>query len=448
MKKRYVIFLLAAAAFFFWAAGQTRIRLTGPGERDNTVAPRQSAGNPPLVVLTKVALGGFSGLVVDFLWMRLISLQKEGKVFEIVQLADWITRLEPHFTAVWAFHAWNMTYNISILYANPEHRRLWINNGIQLLRDSGLKYNPTDPELYRELGWIYQHKIGQPMDDMHFYYKQKLAGEMEDLLHGPCPDYAKAGTTVKKLNDEYKLFPEIMRAIEQYYGPLDWRLPETHALYWAYRGLHSAAAGKDTSSCDHMIFQSMNAAFLHGRLFLDQNSGIYMTTPRLDLLPGTIKAYEDAIKRQKKDLFIKVYASFLSEAVFICHVFGDDQNARSLFDKMISMDPLLKTEMNFEAYLLKCDQLNIADLPMADAVAWIEGMLYQSRAGESGINAKEKGELRKKALVFWKQYTADPKNRKLLEIFPGFELIDQQALRQAAETKTPADRQTERNGKP
>lgn len=435
MKKKYVFLLLTAATLFFWAAGQTRINLTRARERQNVVLSDQSAGNSPFIVLTTVVLGGFRGLVVDILWMRLISLQKEGKVFEIAQLADWITKLEPQFTTVWAFHAWNMAYNISILYANPEHRWLWVKNGIQLLRDNGLKYNPDEPILYRELGWIYQHKIGQSWDDMHIYYKHKLAKEMDDLFRGPRPDYAKPDFQTKKLSGEYKLFPEIMQAIEQYYGQLDWRLPETHALYWAYRGLHSAAAGKDTSQCDHMICQSMAAEFLSGRLFINPDTGVYVSTPQLDLLPGTIKAYENAIKRERVDYLRTAYLNFLPEAVFIFHVYGDDQNALKLFDKMLSVEPKLKTKMSFKNYLLKCDQFNIAELPFAHAVAWIEGLLYQSYSKAPDQHNQNTAGLRDKALILWKQYAADPQNRKPSEIFPSFEMIDQQARERAGEKK-------------
>ncbi len=434
---------MAAAAIFFWAARQTRLGLpssrvqsegTGTGERQNIALPDQGANNPPFVVLTTVALGGFRGLVVDILWMRLIGLQKEGKVFEIAQLAGWITELEPQFATVWAFHAWNMAYNISILYANPEHRWLWVKNGLQLLRDNGLHYNPGEPSLYMELGWLYQHKIGQSWDNAHVYYKQKLAGEMDDLFHGPRPDYAQPDSIAKKTRAEYKLFPGIMQSIEQYYGQLDWRLPETHALYWAYRGLRLAAAGKDTSLCDHMICQAMAAEFLHGRLFMDPEITPYVTTPRLDLLPGTIKAFEDALKRQPLDLLRSAYVNFLSEAVFVFHLYGDDRTALKLFDKMISVEPQLKTLTSFEAYLGKCDQFNIAGLPPADAIAWIEGLLYQSHGGGApGAPPGTAADLRAKALLLWKQYAAELPNRKTTEIFPSFEILDKLARQRAAE---------------
>ena len=47
-----------------------------------------------------MALGGFRGLLADILWIRAISLQEQGKYFELVQLADWIQKLQPKFAGV------------------------------------------------------------------------------------------------------------------------------------------------------------------------------------------------------------------------------------------------------------------------------------------------------------------------------------------------------------
>ena len=97
---------------------------------------------PPVLAFTTVALGGFRGLIANALWIRTTELQEDGKYFEAVQLADWITKLQPHFSQVWANQAWNMAYNISVKFPNPEDRWLWVQRGIELLRDQGLQYNP------------------------------------------------------------------------------------------------------------------------------------------------------------------------------------------------------------------------------------------------------------------------------------------------------------------
>src|SRR6266403_1870387 len=73
------------------------------------IEPLENA--PPVLAFTTVALGGFRGLISNALWMRASDLQDEDKFFEMAQLADWITKLEPHYVQVWLVQAWNMAYN-------------------------------------------------------------------------------------------------------------------------------------------------------------------------------------------------------------------------------------------------------------------------------------------------------------------------------------------------
>jgi hypothetical protein len=139
---------------------------------------------PPSLAATTVAMGAFRGLIVDILWMRADTLKQEGKYFDAKQLAEWITMLQPRFAKVWDFHAWNMAYNISVAMPNTqcEERWRWVRNGIELLRDRGIPLNPKDINLYQSLGRIYQHKVGDVMDDCHRYYKKELALEIRPLL--------------------------------------------------------------------------------------------------------------------------------------------------------------------------------------------------------------------------------------------------------------------------
>src|SRR5947208_3066622 len=138
---------------------------------------------PPVLAFTTVALGGFRGLIANALWIRANELQQDGKYFEMVQLADWITKMEPTFTQVWTVQAWNMAYNISVKFPDPYDRWRWVQRGIEVLRDDGLRYNPKEALIYRELAWFYQHKIGQNLDDAHLIYKSELAHEMQ-RVHG------------------------------------------------------------------------------------------------------------------------------------------------------------------------------------------------------------------------------------------------------------------------
>ena len=114
-RARKIILLLLAAALL---AGSGRVQQSLNRDRDRLGLTRASAltGAPPLLAFTTVVLGGFRGLISNYLWIRANDLQLDDKFFEAAQLADWITALEPHFSHVWRFQAWNMAYNISVKF--------------------------------------------------------------------------------------------------------------------------------------------------------------------------------------------------------------------------------------------------------------------------------------------------------------------------------------------
>ena len=284
-----------------------------------------------LVSFTTIALGSLRGLIADLLWLRTNSLQQKGDYYEMVQLANWITDLQPDFPGAAAFLAWNMAYNISVTCSFYDDRWRWVNEGLKLLRDKAIIHNPEDPVLYKELGWIFQHKIGNVLDDAQQYYKNQLANDMmlvvtnepdwEGIAAAPASDdeflkiypegspvfkaIVKAGFTdmeslhrafrsgskvpdslVKALNnneemvhkmdnflraeylrDKYKLNPDLILELNNKYGKLDWRLPEAQSIYWATMGLRKTP-GNRSLDCERMISQALFEAFRSGRLLI------------------------------------------------------------------------------------------------------------------------------------------------------------------------------------
>src|SRR5438045_2590182 len=140
-KLKKVLLLLIAACLLL---GSSRVQNSLNRDREKLgltlVTPLENA--PPVLAFTTVALGGFRGLIANILWIRANDLQSEDRFFEQVQLADWITKLQPSFAQVWVVQAWNMAYNISVKFRDPADRWRWVQRGIELLRDDGIRYNP------------------------------------------------------------------------------------------------------------------------------------------------------------------------------------------------------------------------------------------------------------------------------------------------------------------
>ena len=85
-----------------------------------------------------------------------------------------------------------------------------------------------------------------------------------------------------QLRNLWKLDPVVMQEVNKTYGPvefddpnkhmpLDWRHPNSHAIYWAVKGLQ--VAGKDEFSMeeahtDRIIFHSLQNLFRNGKIFI------------------------------------------------------------------------------------------------------------------------------------------------------------------------------------
>ena len=326
-----VCLLLAAAALAGAMSVQGRLdHLRRDMDLAQGAAAAAAADYPELKLLQALP-GGVRAVMIDYLWIRSEKLKQKGKVFDAVQLANMICKMEAFFPGVWGYHAWNLAYNISVETYTPAERWYWVNAGLALLRDEGLKYNPASLDLYRELSWIYFHKIGERTDEMHLYYKRYLAAEYQRVLGAPprlggmegyrawimpildAPDRredllkdADAAAFVDQLDEiklpldlslldaynawsddidvrfigqptpvpaserqkslralmtdekwaagrakavafarkrvifeKYKLQPSWMKQMVEYYGPLDWRLAQTHCLYWSTYGVEN-----------------------------------------------------------------------------------------------------------------------------------------------------------------------------------------------------------------
>ena len=257
---RGIWWVLALVALLLAGAFNTRL-LALRSRAHLTLAP-PTRNLPPSVALTTVVLGGFRGVLADILWMRAGRLQDEGRFFELVQLSDWIAKLQPRSPAIWAYHAWNMAYNISALMPANADRWRWVRDGIVLLRDEGLAANPGSARLYQELAWLFLHKLGTDSDHAAAYYREQWAAEVA--------------------SGAVSLDPARVAAIEREFGALDWHTPQAQAIYWAMAGLPFARADFDDLSLRRMVYQALLQLIAQGRR---------------DLIPPTIRFVRETAQR-------------------------------------------------------------------------------------------------------------------------------------------------------
>lgn len=412
MGVRRSILLILAAAVLLGLAGRQHPRLLRL-RADYPLGQAQPLENaPPLVALTTVALGGFRGILADLLWIRSTRLQEEGRYFELVQLATWITRLEPRFTEAWAFHAWNLAYNISVLFRDPADRWRWVQHGIRLLRDEGLRWNPTNPRLHRELGWLFQHKLGSSTDQAHLVYKQAWAREMQTLFDGPSPDLAHLSPDRRRrMVEDYRLDPDLVQRVEREYGPLDWRLPQAQAIYWASRG-RTWAVGFEAQAADRMIQQSLVEAFRQGRLVMDEAEGVFHLSPNLDLLPRVLQIYEKALADHPDDESIGAsYRAAVEELVLFLFLYGRTGEARQRFEDLQRRFPSDETAVGFEDFVFHAYTSELEDLSEPRILALVESAAYQGFFWQALGDEERAAGYDQLARLIWQRYMdrrADP----------------------------------------
>jgi len=166
-------------------------------------------GAPPWVAIG-TAVGALRGLIVNILWIKVNYMKEQGLFYEVMADADLITRLQPRFGAVWAFHGHNMAYNISVATHTEEERWSWVQAGIRLVRNQGIRHNPNDINLHRELAFWFAHKIEGYSDDAHLYYKRMFAQEWHFLLGRPPESWEDRTAWIKRIADAAGSLDEVI----------------------------------------------------------------------------------------------------------------------------------------------------------------------------------------------------------------------------------------------
>ncbi|MFT5423605.1 MAG: hypothetical protein ACI89L_001386 [Phycisphaerales bacterium] len=420
---------------------------------------RGEEGDPPQVAMG-IAMGAFRGVFVNFLWIRANSLQEDGKHFEAMELSRAITKLQPRFPRVWVFQAWNMAYNISVTTQTPKERWQWVQAGIRLLRDEGLRANPNDMLLHKELGWIYLHKVGGYTDDSNQYYKRQHAMEWEFVLgRPPQPNYANRESAVRiqqyldwltpikdapasmaqlrsvspgaaamadayeqrlgkpigfdlcrgaalfdayerrgfdmveasqqesagtgsaflrlwldesftpedkasllaftrrqVLEDDYNMEPLRMYRLTDDLGPVDWRLPAAHGLYWAARGVDVGSMEVDERNSAAFDFvgayrvyaQSLQEMFRSGELyynFLDVVEGryaYYQAVTNIDFADGYGNILDEVVgntgifnaERRSYRPYAAGYENFMEDVMAYHYRRGDLNQAEKWYERL------------------------------------------------------------------------------------------------------------------
>ncbi len=483
------------------------------GTHELNYTDRAEDGDPPEIAIG-IAIGALRGLIVNFLWIRATDAKENGQYYEAVNLSNWITKLQPRLPRVWTFHSWNLAYNISVTTNTPSERWSWVNAGVQILRDKGLRMNPNSMHMHKELGWIFLHKIGGYTDDSNRYYKSQFAYEwqnvmgkppvvpadkrsdedtkavyaewLEAMVHAPSTrkglkkaspgaaeiadayeaaignkigkdllsryelhneissavfltnQFARAGpktrafvelqerftneqdwadlinhTRQRVLIDDYNMEPVRMLQQTRIYGPIDWRLPAAHSLYWASRGTDVGLMEVSVNNHDSLDFvnayrivmQSLQELWRHGDLYFnyldvhEDRYAYYQAVPNPHFVPAYGNLLDEIVAnsgrfeadRNAYRSHAAGYENFLRDVIRFYYRRGDEELANQYFNKLRSWDGqnindpdrMLEMSLSLHDFVdkqlydsMSSPQVAVSEVFASLVNAYIQGLLY------------------------------------------------------------------------
>jgi hypothetical protein len=269
---------------------------------------------------------------------------------------------------------------------------------------------------------MFRHKIGQNLDDAHLLYKIRWAQQMQDLLGGH-PDFAALlnpqtpaeRERVRKLREDYHMDPAFIQELDKTYGPLDWRLPDAHAIYWAEMGVRKGTQ-EDKDLVRRFAYSIMQQACRRGGSLPSWVTNVteenFILWPNLDLVPKVNASYERTmLEKTDKKVVQNAQKNFLEEAVVLLYEYNRTREALQWFNylKANFTNAITGADANLtvEEYAFKQIQAEVGDLDHDKLTSVIMGLIsqqYLCLLGDDAEDAARAGNFSRMAEAVWQSY--------------------------------------------
>lgn len=154
-----------------------------------------------------LSLGGLRGFLAIYLWMDAESAKNTGDHQDLLDKYHRIADLQPDYTSVWDYHAWNQAWNLSVQWSSTERRWEWVRYGIEFLRE-GIRRNPKSVDLLETMGRIYEQRIAENLraDDRAYFTAQVIKEEGMHPLYRAYEWFRKAREAQDETGQNHSLF--------------------------------------------------------------------------------------------------------------------------------------------------------------------------------------------------------------------------------------------------
>lgn len=244
--------------------------------------------------------------------------------------------------------------------------------------------------------------------------QQQIDAKVVNLL--PMLDLLRAQAIIA----DYHMDPAYMHYCMERFGPIDWRHPSSHAVYWTALGMRRAEEWKHNQERIDVI--NLNRATIHALQDLAHNGKISYR-PQVEALGAfgqsrihyaadtrMIPAYEKAVDETRKlvsskefgdhktDTYDMGHENFLQSAVVLYHFNGDDLKARIYYkrlqDEYSEDDPRVAKVADYKLTSIE----DFARIRLEDGLGFLETELISywiRRAWSQGIASRDPAVLRR-----------------------------------------------------
>ncbi len=220
------------------------------------------------------------------------------------------------------------------------------------------------------------------------------------------------------LVDDYNMQPSRMQRYTAKFGPLDWRHPSSHAVYWSHRGVELGlqrlgSRTFNTLNTDRITMHSIQELFRSGTVLYDPIRDTHLTMVSLHYIPPYGEMLDEAIARGGRSqdasqrgitTYAMGYQNFLKDAIRTTYRFGDFEQANhwmttlrefpglgvndpQLFEDLgLDLETFVRRQIEDDQDRLTIPHVATSEVQMALRGAFLNGLLAgDRRAFESNI---------------------------------------------------------------
>ncbi|MHC4076068.1 MAG: hypothetical protein ACYSRZ_06600 [Planctomycetota bacterium] len=214
------------------------------------------------------------------------------------------------------------------------------------------------------------------------------------------------------LRNSWKLDPVLMNQLNHKYGPidwtdpnrnlpLDWRHPDSHAIYWAVKGLQVAGKKEyrsEETNTDRIVGHSLQNLFRNGTIYIydppaktDSTSDAYepeiflrpdlrMFIPYNNALKKVIDKYEQYAEQAPGSLeSLKIgHRNMLKNAVLSFYQAGHIPQAQGIYERLRKLYPRDEFKVPLVIYVKNRFREEVATLDMIDVKEMVQMILRES----------------------------------------------------------------------